>query len=84
MRRLSLLLAAVALVASSCGPEPGTPEEQVLTLIGEAESAAEAKDLSLPTVLFERFRNSRRLRGAIKGLLMLSVDIRGRPVLLAW
>ena len=48
MRPFFFLLCATFLAgALSCSPEAGTPEEQILTLLQQAETAAEEKDLSL-------------------------------------
>ena len=42
-----LFFAAFIVSVLSCSPKAGTPEEQILTLLQQAESAAEEKDLSL-------------------------------------
>lgn len=39
------MLAALALVCCGCGPDPGTPEDQVRRLFDEAEFAVEDRDL---------------------------------------
>jgi len=42
-----LIPTALLLAVLSCSPKPGTPEEQILSLLQRAEVAAEEKDLSL-------------------------------------
>lgn len=62
---------ALALAASACGGDPGTPEARIRALLSDAEAAAEAKDAgALKERMSDRYADDRgQDRQAVMGLV---------------